>query len=208
VKADDFSSKDWELQCRRKASSNSNAQPVQRHQSSLLPLFFQNAGQAHSADSFVFLDPPLLLQDKQSHTSKRAVQLCGRHPPSSSSITVADIVLEHDKCNPPTPHLFVYITDEFVSQEVVEEVSRTQGHNNNVVIIHRGNEEEFFGPFLTRSKLYHDQEENISRGDPTPSLERMLYKPSDTASGEESKRRRTQHEDGAWEEEDMQEEKG
>jgi hypothetical protein len=193
VTAADFPSEDGQLYHRRKAKLSSNGQPAQ--QQSALSLFVQNAGQAHSADSFVFLSPPLLLQDKQSQTCKRAVQLSVR--PSSSSVSVEDIVSEHNKCNPLPAHLFVYITDELVSAEVEKQLEQS------VVVIHAGNEQQFFGPFLARSKLYPDQEEPVSRGDPTQSLREALDDSDGAASREAGKRRRKQSTGGA-EAEDME----
>ena len=202
VTAADFSSDDWERQCRLKAQPDVNGQSAQQPRSApAIPLFFQNAGQAHSADSFAFLSPPLLLQDKQSHTSKRAVQLNGHRRPSSS-ITEDDVVLEHTKCRPPTPHLFVYITDELVSPEVEKKMAE------NEVLIHAGNEEEFFGPFLARSKLYHDQEEDVSRGDPTESLVRVLEN-ADAGGFEMRKRKvRCQADDSADNEDEEMKDRG
>jgi hypothetical protein len=202
VTTDDFSSDHWERRCRSKAEPDSDGQPAAAQHQHSLRLFFQNAPQAHSADSFAFLSPPLLLQDKQRHSSKRAVQLQRQRPPSSS-FTVDDIVLEHSKCAPPTSHLFVYITDESVSLEVHSQLEE------NEILIHAGNEQEFFGPFLTRNKLYHDQEEDVVRGDPTPSLVQALENADSAESAEVRKRRRTECQgstaEGGDEEEDMEE---
>jgi hypothetical protein len=193
VTAADLSSEDWETRCRTKAQSDVDRQLTQQLQRAL-PVFFQNAGQAQSADSFAFLSPPLLLQDKQSHSSKRAGQLNERRPLSSWA-TVDDIILEHDKCHPPTPHLFVYITDEPVALEDPL-TARQAKEMEDVVVIHRGNENLFFGPFLARSKLYHDQEEEVSRGDPTESLVRVLES-ADGGGFEMRKKTRYQPDGGA-----------
>ena len=112
------------------------------------------------------------------------------------------MVLEHTKCRPPTPHLFVYITDELVSPEVEKKMAE------NEVLIHAGNEEEFFGPFLARSKLYHDQEEDVSRGDPTESLVRVLEN-ADAGGFEMRKRKvRCQADDSADNEDEEMKDRG
>ena len=136
-------------------------------------LFVQNAPQAPSADSFVDLDPLIAIQDKQRHSSKVSGQ-CGERLSSSHCVDVDDIKLERAKCNSTEPHLFVFITDQPFTQRKLTD--KEQKELENVVIVHKDNEEAFFGPFLTRSKLYHDQDENVPRADPTQSLDEVLHR--------------------------------
>ena len=75
-------------------------------------------------------------------------------------------------------HVFVFITDEAASTDVL------QGLRDDEVLVCAGNEKQFFGAFLARSKLYHDQEENLSR------VATTLVTADDAAAAATLKRRR------------------
>jgi hypothetical protein len=150
-------------------------------------LFYQNGGKAPSADSFAFLSPLVLLQDKQSHQSKPVLQQ-GRKPPPSLAVTAEEVRSEHNKSRPSCDHVFVYITDKRAhasvkvipyppssSQQQQQAHQRTknsrsaaasqqpQGLQPDEILICADNEAAFFGDFLSLLKLYADREENVPR---------------------------------------------
>ena len=100
------------------------------------------------------------LQEKQSHAFKLATQ--NGDPGKTDSITV--IKREHDKFNPPCPHLFVFITDKRVGDDVKAQLDKCE------LVIDARNEQQFYGPFLARLKLFHDRNENVELDDPTEAL--------------------------------------
>ena len=123
-------------------------------------VFWQNKEKAQSADSFVLSVPGIALQEKQSHAFKLATQ--NGDPGKTDSITV--IKREHDKFNPPCPHLFVFITDKRVGDDVKAQLDKCE------LVIDARNEQQFYGPFLARLKLFHDRNENVELDDPTEAL--------------------------------------
>ena len=144
-----------------------HSQPQSQSQSKALQVFWQNKEKTQSADSFVLSMPGIAVQEKQSHAFKHAVQ-AGRSGQKGNTVSANAIKKEHDKFRPRCPHLFVFITDKRVVQDFHDQLDKSE------LVIEASNEEDFYGPFLARLKLWHDRDENVQLADPIETLKAWL----------------------------------
>ena len=125
-------------------------------------LFVMNKVRAQFADSIITTTPRLLMQDKQQVTERREMMVREAADHKQQVASVQSIEHEHDLCNLDTvPHVFIYTTDLLLSanvddkaEEVKEEVKGKRRKVerklwDNEVVIHSGNNEQFYGNLLT-----------------------------------------------------------
>jgi hypothetical protein len=125
-------------------------------------LFVMNKVRAHFADSTITTTPPLFMQDKQQVTERREMMVSDAAEHKQQFASVQSIQYEHKLCDlDAVPHVFIYTTDLLLSPEVGDEAEEAKEElkgkrrkvkrklRDNEVVIHRGNNQLFYGNLLT-----------------------------------------------------------
>ena len=121
----------------------------------------------HFADFAITTTPPLFVQDKQQVTERREMLVSDAAEHKQQFASVQSIQDEHKLCDlDALPHVFIFTTDLLLSPEVPPQRLGTRRRRakeklkgkrrkvkrklrDNEVVIHRGNNQLFYGNLLT-----------------------------------------------------------